>query len=143
MRLSDLHDDDDWCDWCGGELPWDGHHGRRRFCSPACKQQADTARKRERRHAAREGRACAFCSGPIPTTRERSAIYCCRECNDAAHADEKYERAKQARRDAKPRRACAECGEPIPLDRRADARYCSERCKWTVTNRRARERRRW
>jgi predicted nucleic acid-binding Zn ribbon protein len=144
MNLDDLADDADNCWQCGAELPLDCYWGIRKYCSRRCHDKArrhlDAERERQRRLERRQGRRCAICSDPIPTSRDAKAKYCSDLCRDAAQQPAKYVKAKRERRQAKPQRACAACGEPVPLDRRADARYCSERCKWTVTNKRARER---
>jgi predicted nucleic acid-binding Zn ribbon protein len=125
LKLEDLPDEDDWCAWCGGELPLDSLYGRRRFCSPACQREWHRDQERQAIEAARSGRTCDQCGGAIPTHLNLHARFCCHRCKVQWWSD-RGGRLLRANRGDRP---CQGCGRQIPPDRQANARYCSARCR--------------
>ena len=113
-------------------------HGRAKFCSQKCKDDAHTANAQDRRERQRADRRCVHCQGPIPVESNARTITCSKTCS-VAHQNARRAKDRIERRLAD-RRAkgivCRECGEVIPLTRRANVHYCSDLC-----NRRARTKR--
>lgn len=71
--LNDWRDDDEYCLWCGAELPLDGWTTVRRFCSTRCN-------KHHNRHAPKAGRKCLWCGGEIDMRKRLDARHCCTQC---------------------------------------------------------------
>jgi hypothetical protein len=122
VNLDALHDDDDFCDWCGAELPVDAYYGRRYHCSTACLKADTEFRDKIERILARRGRTCLQCGGAIPLSREGNAKYCCDACQHRAG-----NARKAARKPARGR--CLHCGEDIPADKPLNAKFCSKSCR--------------
>lgn len=71
--LDDGKGEDDYCAWCGTELPLDGWAGIRRFCSIRC-------RRHYNRHMPKAGRTCLWCGGEIDMRKPRGTKHCCTPC---------------------------------------------------------------
>ncbi|KRW96606.1 hypothetical protein AQY21_08330 [Paracoccus sp. MKU1] len=83
------------------------------YCSKTCRQAAQTAQARAERIAARQGRTCLWCSGPIPAEARGDVIYCSKPCQSRAQADMQ-----------KTRRTCQHCGKTF----RGFGKFCAHPC---------------
>lgn len=100
------------CGFCGKPLP-EGCNLRREYCDDKCRQSFYTAQKRSERIAARKGRKCLWCSGPIPAEARGDVIYCCKTCSNRSQNDM-----------VKTRRICRHCRKPF----RGNGPFCCHTC---------------
>lgn len=116
------------CEYCGKPLikPAKGRP-QTRFCSTPCKEAVHSAEKTAAIVAAREGRTCGECAGPIPIEVNLRAKTCSRECGVAYQNRKRQERKTARWREIK--QPCKQCGSEIPDDRHAGSKYCSAECK--------------
>lgn len=128
------------CDQCGKDLvkPVRGRP-QTRFCSRKCKDDTRSAVKSAKIMAARIGRVCAQCQGPIPETVNLRAKTCSRECGVVYNNRRRQEGKRAAWLASKP--PCGHCGGEIPVTRPAGSIYCSPECKKRAMD--ARWRARW
>lgn len=86
------------CPVCGRQA---SRVGRRRFCSPACRQQAYRDRQRT----------------PTPQPRRRSnGIYECLDCGERQLADQRCEQCGSFGRRVGTGAACPHCGDPVTIE---------------------------
>jgi predicted nucleic acid-binding Zn ribbon protein len=116
------------CENCGKPLtkPAKGRP-QTRFCSTPCKEAVHSAEKIAANLAARQGRICAECDGPIPVEVNLRAKTCSRECGVAYQNRRRQEGKRAAWMENKP--PCGQCGGEIPESRPAGSLYCSPECK--------------
>lgn len=127
------------CEQCGTDLvkPARGRP-QTRFCSKVCKEAARTAIKTAAIMAARVGRVCVQCNGPIPEAANLRAKTCSSPCGVAYMNRRRQEGKRAAWLASKP--PCGKCGGDIPESRAAGSMYCSFRCKQNKQAERWRER---
>ena len=73
------------CPHCGERF---APRWREQYCSPTCKQQAQTKRRRERRVEQRkrdlDQATCRVCGTPLTDAQRRSRRYCSSKCRQTA-----------------------------------------------------------
>jgi predicted nucleic acid-binding Zn ribbon protein len=116
------------CENCGNELtkPKKGRP-QTRFCSRECKEAVRAAEKSAAIAAAKIGRTCALCAGPISETVNLRAKTCSRECGVTYQNRRRQEGKRAVWLANKP--PCGRCGGEIPESRPAGSLYCSPKCK--------------
>ena len=95
------------CWHCGGEFY--NLYCSARYCSYRCKNDAQIARKRERRIAAREPRPCNSC-GETFIPRRKDALYCSNACRQRAYRGRNVTDTGLSRRRDKPKAVTLEQG---------------------------------
>lgn len=81
MRLEDFPDET--CLWCGGEIDMDQPHANKRlYCGSKCRNAHHNELRKQGEHCDRLAlnRNCRLCELPVPTERDRRAIYCSHRC---------------------------------------------------------------
>lgn len=99
------------CAWCGKALT--NCTIRREFCDKKCRGKFQRAEERSERIAARQGRKCLWCNGPIPAEARAGVIFCSKACCWRSDADAD-----------KTRKACDHCGKTF----RGYGRFCTHTC---------------
>lgn len=99
------------CGWCGKALT--NCTIRREFCDRKCASRYHVAQNRAERIAARQGRKCLWCDGPIPAEARAGVIFCSKLCRSRCAADA-----------SKTRKTCDQCGKMF----RGYGRFCTHAC---------------
>ncbi|WP_433731003.1 endonuclease VII domain-containing protein [Actinoplanes sp. CA-051413] len=109
-----------------------------KFCSRECNESFHSAEKSRKIAAAKTGRTCVQCDGPIPVAASARTKTCSRACG-VTHQNQRRQLAKRAAWEAtKP--PCNKCGSEIPAHRPRGSKFCSVLCKRRATSDRYRER---